>query len=35
MTDTTMEPVQGDSLPPDDIKPVTREQSVQDLEGRR
>ena len=35
MTDSTTEPVQGDSLPPDDIKPVTLEQSVQALEGRR
>lgn len=26
---------QGDSLPPDGIKPVTLEQSVQALEGRR
>lgn len=36
MTDTTTEtPVQGDSLPPDGIKPVTLEQSVAALEGRR
>lgn len=35
MTDTTTGPVQGDSLPPDDIKPVTLEQSVADIEGRR
>ena len=33
MTDTTT--VQGDSLPPDGIKPVTLEESVQALEGRR
>ena len=35
MTDTTTEPAQGDSRPPDDIKPVTLEQSVEDIEGRR
>lgn len=33
-TDST-DVVQGDSLPPDDIEPVTLEQSVEALEGRR
>lgn len=33
-TDST-DAVQGDSLPPDGIKPVTLEESVQALEGRR
>lgn len=33
-TDST-DAVQGDSLPPDGIKTVTLEESVQALEGRR